>query len=143
MRLKDKLKQVFNLTTILRCYIDAVGYGLGYFIPTRLNYSLIVCIIICFVTGLIFDYFANKLLNSTLFVSSKRNKIILAIVIYVIYFIICYTIDCKYNYDIDDQLFFTVGSLIIFQLICFVYEYIKNKNSKNNQKSSFSFNEKS
>lgn len=131
MKLKERLKQVFNLTTILRCYIDAVGYGLGYFIPTRLNYSLIICIIICFVTGLIFDYFAKKLLNSKLFVSSKRNKIILTVVIYVIYFVICYTIDYKYGYDIDDQLFFTVGSLIIFQLLCFVYEcFTKKKNEE-------------
>lgn len=132
--MKQLLKSIFNLTTILQCYISAIGYGLGYAIGEKFNMHPILCLILCLALGMVFDRLANIILNSKVYKYSKRRKILLSIALYLVYLVAWLIGDYYFDHDIDTGFFFNIGFIILFQIFAFVLKfikgYIKNKKTK-------------
>lgn len=129
--MKKLLKQVLNLETILSCYVGAIGYGVGYNLPTKLGANTIVAIICCLVLGTVFDLLAKKLLESNFFKKSKRNKIYTAIGIYAGYLIAWVIVDYALDYDLDYDFMSNIGLIILFQVVLILIDmfrkYLKEK----------------
>lgn len=123
--MKETFKEVFNLKTILYCYISAIGYGVGYRLPAKFNLHPIICLICCFVLGAIFDKLAEKILDSKTFTSSKTNKILIIIIIYSSYLIAWLICDVVFEYDLDNDFLAAFGLIIVFQIILIIYRIIK------------------
>lgn len=130
MKIKELLKSIFSLTTILQCYISAIGYGLGYIIPDRLNLGMGVSIVSCLVFGSIFDWLANLILNSKVFKENNRRKILLAIALYILYLASWLVGDRFFGYDLDYDFISNVEYTIFFQILAFVIEFIKDYRKK-------------
>lgn len=134
--MKQILKSIFNLKTILCCYIGAIGYGVGYNLPNKLNYHPIICLICCLILGTLFDTIANKLLSTKFFNESKKNKIITAVIVYAGYLIAWWIVDKTLNYDLDYDFMTSLYMIIGIQVILLIIKAIKNgikskKESKN------------
>lgn len=129
--MKNIFKSIFNLKTILSCYVGAIGYGLGYNLPNKYNLHPIICLISCLLLGMLFDYLANKLLSTNYFNGSLQNKITTASFIYFGYLAAWLTINRILEYDLDNDFLYSIGSIIIIQIVLFIIklfkEYIKTK----------------
>ena len=123
--MKDKLKQIFTLNTILAAYICAIGYGIGYALPEYFGYSPLICFVISMVFGTIFYYFGMKVLNSKYLNESKRRKIIFTVIFYACYCIISLTSLNFLDHDIDNDFLINLAFIIGFQILAFIVQYIK------------------
>lgn len=136
--MKKILKSVFNLKTILSCYISAIGYGIGYNLPSKLGWHPIVCILCCILLGFLFDYIAKKILSSKYFNQSLLNQYRTAALIYFGYLAAWITIDYYLDYDLDydflTNVVFIVAIQILLLIIDAVKKYIKEKTIKDNKK---------
>lgn len=128
-----RLKQIFTLNNILCCYISAIGYGLGFAIPEYLGCNIFITLLCCYILGTIVYFQASKLLSSNFFNNSKKRKITVSIIIYVIYCVICVITLKITGHDMDYDFLLSLGFLIVFQIISFLIEFIKStlKNKDN------------
>lgn len=124
--MKNLFKSVFNLKTILNCYISAVGYGIGYNVPFRLNWHPIICIVCCLVLGTVFDFIARRILSSNYFNGSLLNKITLTSFIYVSYILVWFIVDTTIGYDLDNDFLLSLGFIIIIQIVLLIIKMFKN-----------------
>lgn len=122
--MKEKLKQIFTLNTILIAYICAIGYGIGYALPEYFGYRPLICFVISMVFGSIFYYIGMKVLNSKYFNESKKRKIIFTAIFYACYFIISLTSLNFLDHDIDNDFFINLIFIIGFQILAFIVQYI-------------------
>lgn len=131
--MKNAFKSVFNLKTILNCYIGAIGYGVGYNLPKSFNLHPIICIISCLLLGTLFDAIANKLLSSKYFNRSLQSKISLASFIYVGYLVAWLIVNELLDYDLDTDFLSSILIIIAIQLVLLVINGVKNhiKDNKN------------
>ena len=123
--MKDKLKQIFTLNTILIAYICAIGYGIGYGIPEYLGYRPLVCFVISMIFGTIFYLLGMKVLNSKYINESKKRKITFTVVFYACYCIVAFTSVKLIGHDIDNDFLINLAFIIGFQILSFVVQYIK------------------
>lgn len=126
----EELKKIFTLNNILCCFISAIGYGIGYAIPEYYGYGFIICLISCLIIGTIIYYVASIILSSKFFNEHKKRKYVFALIIYVIYFVVCYETLQITGHDMDYDFFLNLGFLIVFQILSFVIRYIRAKISK-------------
>lgn len=115
--MKKTIKEVFNLRTILICYIGAIGYGIGYNVPNSFGVHPVICIISCIVFGRIFDAIAKKVLTTDYFNSSRQNRFIIAIAVYSSYLVVWLIVKAIIDYDLDYDFFAYLFFVIIFQAI--------------------------
>lgn len=68
------MKNLITLDTVMKAFISAVGYGVGYAIPDHYDCSIIICFISCFGLGMIADEIADKIISSRFIQKSTKNK---------------------------------------------------------------------
>lgn len=119
------IKSTLNLKTILSCYISAIGYGVGYNLPTKYNLHPIICVVCCLALGLLFDFIANKILSTKFYEESKRNKITVALCIYVTYLIAWVIVKYYIEYDLDEDFLSNIVLIIIIQLVLLAINVLK------------------
>lgn len=133
--MKKFLKSIFNYHTILSTYIGAIGYGIGYGIPLKYNLHPIICLICCLLLGSLFDRIAEIILSKDIF-NSKRNKIVIALSIYVAYLVAWFLAYMLLDYDIDEEFLLSMAMIIFFQIISLIVrkikKYFKSKRKHNN-----------
>lgn len=123
--MKNAIKSVFNLKTILGCYIDAIGYGIGYYLPSKYDLHPVLCIVICLIVGTVFNFLGNKLLSTNYFNGSLQNKISVALFIYAGYLAAWMFTDRVLGYDLDNDFLSNLGIIIIIQIILIIIRAIK------------------
>lgn len=133
--MKDILKSVFNFETILTCYISAVGYGVGFNLPKKLNLHPIICIVCCLVLGSIFDLFAKKILSTKYFRGSFQNKVTTATCVYFGYILAWLIVNHVLEYDIDTDFLVSITLIIIIQIVLLIIKFFKEyfKEKRNNK----------
>ena len=133
--MKKLFQSVFNYETLVSALIGAIGYGSGYVVTSNYGYPMIICIFTSFLLGFIFDALAEKIIAVKAIKESKRDRVLLVIIIYIIYFMCSLAIHRIFNYDIDDDLLFDIGFIILFQIVTMISQYIKKryKQSKKNK----------
>ena len=133
--MKKLFQSVFNYETLVSALIGAIGYGSGYAVTSNYGCPMIICIFTSFLLGFIFDALAEKIIAVKAIKESKRDRVLLVIIIYIIYFMCSLAIHRIFNYDIDDDLLFDIGFIILFQIVTMISQYIKKryKQSKNNK----------
>lgn len=124
--MKNALKSVFNLKTILSCYIGAIGYGVGYNLPKQYGLHPIICIITCLLLGTLFDAIAKKILSTSYFNGSLQNKITVASLIYIGYIVAWIIVNDLLGYDLDNDFLVNLGIIVTIQLILLLINSIKN-----------------
>ena len=67
------MKKIVTLDAVMAAFIGAIGYGLGYTIPDRYGYNTIICFILCFAVGMVFDEIADKIIFNR-FVQKNDNR---------------------------------------------------------------------
>ena len=127
--MKEEIKQIFSLNTVLIAYICAIGYGIGYAVPEYMGYSMWICIIPSFIIGTIFYEVGMKVLNSNYFNNSPKRKIIFTVLFYGCYWIISLSSVRYLGHDIDYDFFINLGFVILFQIVAFIIRYFKIKKS--------------
>lgn len=120
------IKSVFNLKSILTCFIGAIGYGVGYNLPNELNWNPIACIICCLALGTVFDLIGKKILNNKFFNSSTKNKVIVAAIVYIGYLIAWIIVKEVLNHDLDYDFLYYLGFLIVIQIVLLIVNAIKH-----------------
>lgn len=123
--MKKALKEIFNLKTVLGCYIGAIGYGAGYNIPRTFNVHPIICLICCLALGLLFERLGNKILSTDFYNTSKKNKWTVACFVYIGYLIAWVIVDLALDYDLDRDFLLNFGLIIIIQIILFIIRTFK------------------
>lgn len=118
------LKSVFNYETILSSFIGAIGYGIGYNLPARLNFGPYTCIAICMVFGTVFDCIAEDILSKKEMQQTK-NKLILAAVVYILYLFAWLLVDYFLDYDLDFDFLSNIEMLLVFQVTSLLINKIK------------------
>lgn len=131
MKFKDLIKSIFSLKTVLGCYISAIGYGLGYAFPVKLGLNQVLCIIICLICGFITGWVSNLIFESNVFKNNKRRQILLAIAIYIVYIASWFTADTFLGVDLDFDFLTDLKFTIIFQIVAFIIEFIKEYRKRN------------
>ena len=133
--MKKFLKSIFNYKTILSSYIGAIGYGIGYNLPLKYDLHPIICIICCLVLGSLFDWLGNVILSKEN-LKTRKNKIILAFVIYGTYLLAWVIADYLFDYDLDIDFLMSIYIIIFFQIISIIInkakDYYKRKNNEKN-----------
>lgn len=118
--MKNALKEVFSLKTILSCYIGAVGYGIGYNLPNKWGWHPILCLVCCLVLGSVFDALAKKITTTDYFQKALKNRWIVAVVVYAAYLIAWLIVDKFLQYDLDTDFLFSLGFIVIIQIVLLV-----------------------
>lgn len=132
--MKKKLKNIINLETIIKCFIWAMGFGIGYYLPNKLGNKTIVCFLCSMLLGTIFDLIGSKLLSSNYYKKSNKNKYVVTIGVYVTYLIVWYIANITLEHDLDNDFLTNLGSMIIIQItLLFINEL--RKRTINNIKS--------
>lgn len=130
MKIKELLKSIFSLKTILECYISAIGYGLGYAFPVKLGLNQILCIIICLICGSITSWLSTLILESDAFKNNKTKQILFAIIIYIFYIASWFTADRFLGVDLDFDFLTDLTFTILFQVVAFIIRFIKEYRKK-------------
>lgn len=125
--MKKTSETILDLDTTLSCFVGAIGYGVGYNLPSKFNQSPIVCIICCLVLGTIFDFIGNKIVSSKFYNKSKKNKSTTALLIYIGYLLAWIIVDYTLDYDLDYDFFNNIGLVIIIQMILVFIKKIRKK----------------
>ena len=125
--MKKVLNDIFDYRTIATCLIAAIGYGLGYIIPEYFGCHIIICLICCYVSGLVFETIAEKALTIDSVNESKLNKFILICIIYLTYIFIWILVKKLFGYDLDYELMLDLLYVVVFQFVSFAMHEIKKK----------------
>ena len=125
--MKNVLKSIFKLDLILQCFIWAIGYGTGYNIPSYYGCNLFVCLISCFALGFLFDLIGNKIISLDFYKKNTKNKIIVAVCVYISYVVSWFIVNRISGYDLDYDFLFNLAITIIIQIVLLFITPIKNK----------------
>lgn len=130
--MKKIILSIFNYTTILSSFIGAIGYGIGYALPSLYGLNIFICLICCLALGSLFDFIADTVLDKEIIRSSKRNRMILAASVYGTYLIAWIVVKILLNYDLDEDFFVDLLFVLIFQIISLIAHKLKKlyKNKK-------------
>ena len=123
--IKKFINSVLNYEVLVSALIGAIGYGFGFAIANYFGLSMVLCIVVSFGLGSLFDYIATKLITLDTIQKSKNNKVILTIVIYVIYVLVWVMVHTLFDYDLDYDLLSDLGFVLLFQFISLVVHFIK------------------
>lgn len=113
-------KELINLKMILKCYIGAIGYGVGYYLPIKLGYHLMICLACSMLLGALFDALSDMIITSKFFNKSKANKAIVVGLVYVGYLIAWFIVNYTLHIDLDETFLMNLAFVIIIQAILLV-----------------------
>ena len=125
------MKKVVTIDTIIASLAGAVGYGLGYTIPSRLGFHPIICFVICTVLGTIMDTLAEKIVFSSLVQASRKRRHLTFVCIVLIFIAFYFYMAKFYAYsllnDVTSQMAFVVVIPMVFFLISLAVNAHKRK----------------
>lgn len=129
---------IINFKTVFSCFISAIGYGLGFYIPYYFNLPMWLCIVICIAVGLIFDFLGEKAVDLKIFEGKPYRELIVGLIIYGIYVAAWYLTKGLFDHDLDEDLYDTflwmVGIQFVGWAINLIKQYIKAKKKMNKDK---------
>ena len=114
------IKEIFSLKVILKCYIGAVGYGVGYYLPAKLGYGPMVCLGTCMLLGSLFDVLSNEIVTSKFYELSKKNKAIVVALVYIGYLIAWFIVNYTLHIDLDETFFINLAFVVIIQIVLLI-----------------------
>ena len=125
------MKKLITLDTIFASLFSAIGYGLGFFIPSSYGLNFIFSLIICFIIGLIFDLVISSIVYSK-YVQEKDIRRYISFGIIVLIFIFAWWLSIKFLShsligDIVMEYAFVIGIPIISFIISLFIELYKRK----------------
>lgn len=130
--MNELFKRIFSYEVLVNALIGTIGYGFGFAITSNFDLPIIVCILVSLLLGSVFDRIGVKVSTNKIISSSRKNKIYMFIIIYLIYFMCSLLIHRIIGYDIDYDLFFDIGFTIVFQIITLIIQYIKRRYKNEN-----------
>ena len=117
--------QIVNFKTFFSCFISAIGYGLGFYIPCYFNADMWICIVICLIVGFIFDILGEKAVNIKIFEGKPYRELIVGLIIYAIYVTAWYLTKDLFNHDLDEDLYETFKWMFGLQFAGWAFNLIK------------------
>lgn len=122
---------IINFKTVFSCFISAIGYSIGYYVPNSLGWPLWICIVLCLALGFVFDIIGEKLVNLPIFEGKPYRELIVGLIIYAIYlaawFLIDHFLQHDLDYDLQDALLWMIGLQFLGWVINMIKQYIKQK----------------
>lgn len=136
-KLKQLLKNTFTFKNIFACFISAIGYGFGFYIPYNAGSSYAFSFVICIIVGLVFDYIAEKVLETDMFKDDEAPKLKLGIAIYLIYLLFWAISYFTLGHDLDADLFVALKYMVAIQfggfflnlVLTYLKKHFKSKKS--------------
>ena len=117
--------QIVNFKTFFSCFISAIGYGFGFYVPYYLGAKMWICILICMVIGFVFDVLASKAVNMKLFEGKPYRELIVGLIIYAIYLVAWYFSKELFNQDLDNDLYESFKWMFGLQFVGWAFNLIK------------------
>ena len=125
------MKKIITLDLIFVSLFSAIGYGLGFFIPSSMGLHYVFSLIICMAVGSIFDAFISSILYSK-YIQGKSYRRYITFVAISLIFILTWILSVKFLShsllgDITLQYSFVFGMPLITFVISIIIQYIKRK----------------
>ena len=117
---------IINFKTVFSCFIAAIGYGFGFYIPYYANCPLWLCIVICLVVGSIFDYLGAKAVEMKILEGKPYRELVVGLIIYAIYVAAWYISKGLMDHDLDEDLFDALKWMLIIQFGGWLINLIKS-----------------
>ena len=126
------MKKVFTTDTIIASFFSAIGYGVGYVIPSEMGYNFVISIIISFAAGMILDHVADIIIYNEFVQKSNGRKYTVFASMIAVFLVTCFWVDKYFGHslwsDFGEELFYVVGIPVIalgFSLIVRMFKRYK------------------
>lgn len=117
---------IINFKTVFSCFISAIGYGFGFYVPYYANCPLWLCIVICLAVGSVFDYLGTKAVEMKIFEGKPYRELVVGLIIYAIYVAAWYISQGLMGHDLDEDLFDVFKWMLIIQFGGWLINLIKS-----------------
>lgn len=111
------IKEIFSFDNVVSCFIEAIGYGLGYVVPESMGANTITCLICCMAVGIIFSLIMDKVLGLYFKSVSKGAEVFTAIIVFFIYLCFWYLTKFGLDYDLDIEIAFNFLTIVCIHII--------------------------
>lgn len=124
------MKRLLNTEDILVSIISAIGFGIGYVIPTTWDKPKIFCIIVSIIVGLGLGFVGEKLIKKLWARKSATNRDLMAIGIIVFFLISTYFTQKVYDHSLFEDLTYglvlgTVGMSVSVFIVLIILQTIR------------------
>lgn len=125
------MKKFIVIDEIAICFVSAVGYGFGFFIPDYFGCSYLVSLIICFASGFAIEYLAEIIIFSKFIQISKFRRLLVeigCIFIFIIGSLFSLNLfDTNLNRELEEEFAFVLGIPLVSLTISFIAFQIKKR----------------